>query len=137
MGRDGNVVLYIDRIPMTPGPCTSPNARCPWQRRAKEVKDLRTAARLATIDAINRKSWVRPLPPDGPLALRWTVFLGRREKIRDFTNMTGQLKGAEDGIFDVLGTNDSRVIEVTVHQLKSTDGVGWMQCAVVAVEGVA
>ena len=134
--RDGVIGLYVERIPVTPGPCTSPNSRCPWQKRARAVKDLRTAARLAAVDAISRRSWVAPLPAEGPIALRWTVFLGRRERVRDFTNITGALKGAEDGIFDALRTNDARVVEVTVQQVRDPDGVGWMQCAVVALEGV-
>lgn len=131
---DGTVVLYVERIPVTPGPCTSPNSRCAWQRKAKAVRELRHAARLAAVDAINRRSWAAPLPQDGPLAVRWTVFLGRRERVRDFTNITGALKGAEDGLFDALGTNDARVVEVSVNQVRDPDGVGWMQVSVVALE---
>lgn len=132
--RDGTVGLYVECIPVTPGPCTSPNARCPWPQRARDVRALREAARLAAVDAISRRAWARPLPRQGPVALRWTVFLGRRERKKDFTNMTGSLKAAEDGIFDALGTDDRRVVEVSVNQLRSDDGRGWMQVAVVAVE---
>ena len=132
--RDGTVGLYVECIPVTPGPCTSPNARCPWQRKARAVRELREAARMAAIDAINRRSWAAPLPQHGPIALRWTVFLGRRERVRDFTNITGALKGAEDGLFDALRTNDARVVEVSVQQLRADDGRGWMQVAVVAID---
>jgi hypothetical protein len=89
---------------------------------------------MAAIDAINRRSWAAPLPQHGPIALRWTVFLGRRERVRDFTNITGALKGAEDGLFDALRTNDARVVEVSVQQLRADDGRGWMQVAVVAID---
>ena len=132
--RDGFVGLYVDRIETTPGPCTSPNARCDWRKKARETAELREAARLAAVDARNRKNWAKPLPPKGPLALHWTVFLGYREKRKDATNMIGCLKAAEDGIFDAIGTNDSRVVEVRVDQRRSESRAGWMQVSIVAIE---
>lgn len=132
--RDGYLALYVDNIPATPGPCCSPNSRCPWPKKARDVKELRTIARLAAIDAINRKNWARPLPESGPIALHWTVFLGHRERTKDWDNATGSLKGAIDGIFDALGTDDSRIVEMRVDQRRAESRQGWMQCAVVAIE---
>lgn len=132
--RDGYLALYVEQIPATPGPCTSPNSRCPWQRKAKAVRELREVSRLAAIDAVNRKSWARPMPESGQLALHWTVFLGRRERVRDWDNIVGSLKGAMDGIFDALQTDDARVVEVRVDQHRASDGQGYMQCAVIALE---
>lgn len=132
--RDGYIGLYVQEIPATPGPCTSPNSRCPWQRKAKAVRELREVARLAAHNAIQGRSWAKPLPAEGDLALHWTVFLGRRERVRDWDNIVGALKGAMDGIFDALQTNDRRVVEVRVDQRRAEDGRGWMQVAVIALD---
>ena len=132
--RDGYLALYVDQIPTTPGRCCSPNARCAWPKKAKEVKELREIARLAAVDAISRRNWARPLPESGPIALHWTLFLGHRERRRDWDNATGSLKGAIDGIFDALRTDDSRIVEMRVDQRRAESRMGWMQCAVVALD---
>ena len=132
--RDGYVGLYVDRIEATPGPCTSPNARCDWRRKAKQVAELREAARLAAVDARARRNWAKPLPPRGDLALHWTVFWGHREKRKDVTNFIGCAKAAEDGIFEALGMNDARVVEVRVEQHRAEGRQGWMSCCVIALD---
>jgi len=132
--RDGYLALYVERIPTTPGPCTSPNSRCPWPKKARQVKELRTISRLAAVDAIARKHWAKPLPPEGPIALHITWFLGHRERRKDWDNASGSCKGMIDGIFDALRTNDSRIVEVRVDQRRADSRQGWLQCAVVAIE---
>ena len=133
--RDGFLALYVDRIEAVPTPCLSPNGRCHWKARNRDAQLLREAARLAARDAMARKNWAKPVPQEGDLAMRWTVFWGKGEKRRDLDNLIGgPLKPAQDGIFDALGMNDTRVVQISVDQRRALDGRGWMQLAVVALD---
>lgn len=134
--RDGNIALYIEEIPMAPGACLSINATCHHMARNQQAQELRQAARLATVDAIARVGR-NPVPAKGDLGLQWTIWLGRGQRMADTDNAISRVKSAQDGIFDALGTNDRRVKQIAVKQVRDPDGRGWMQCAVVALEGAA
>jgi hypothetical protein len=125
------LALYVD-IPGVIPDCLSPNDRCERHAKSEAVRMAREVARLSALEGISRKSWVAPLPASGEIAMRWTVFLGKGEKQRDLDNQIARLKAYTDGIFDGLGANDRRVVEVSVRQLRA-DGDPFVQCAVIAL----
>lgn len=132
--RDGNVVLYVEYIPASPGPCLNINAKCHFRERNKQAQQLRTAARYATASAIAALGR-NPVPKRGALGVRWTLWLGARQRKADQDNAISRVKSAMDGVFDALGTNDARVEQIELQQVRDPDGRGWLQCAVVLLEG--
>lgn len=136
MVRDGPVVLYLEEIPLTPGRCLSLNARCHHHERNRDAQELRLASRLATTSAL-AKLGRNPVPAKGDLGIEWTIWLRKGERRADTDNAISRMKPAMDGIFDALGTNDSRVTQIGVKQVRDPEGRGWLQVALVALEGVA
>lgn len=117
-------------IPVPPHRCLFSNARCHWAAKAKHAAELRFAAKCSTVDALSQQPDLAKFPKDGPMGLRWVVFLRGRERQRDIDNQIGALKAAQDGIFDALETNDSRVVQVGVTWKKDESRTGLL-CTVV------
>lgn len=107
-------------IPLTNDDCLGPNSRCSWYARAQQTRDLRQAAKLATLDLVNRHG--RPdLPADGPIGLAWTIFWAKRRKAKDDDNFYGGVgKALRDGICDALNVSDARIVLRGVLQLQTT-----------------
>ena len=131
--RDGPIVLYLDEVPAVPGRCLSINSKCHFHKRNEQAQELRTALRLATSSAL-AKLGRNPVPMKGDLGIEWTIWLAKGERKADTDNAISRVKPAMDGIFDALGTNDRRVTQIAVKQVKDPDGRGWLQVAVVALE---
>ena len=131
--RDGSLLLYVEYIPVAPGRCLSINAKCHYHERNRQAQELRTASRYATASAIAALGR-NPVPRKGPLGIRWTVWLAKGQKKADQDNAISRVKSAMDGVFDALGTNDARVEQIEVQQVRDPEGRGWLQCAVIGLE---
>lgn len=137
--RDGFLALYVDRIEATPDKRLSPNGRVHHMQRHEAAAAARHLARYYAADAMSRKNWARPLEGENEIALHWTIFWGKNERGRqeldkDIDNCISMLKAYQDGIFDALGVNDRRVVQVRVDQRRAEDGKGWMQVGVIALD---
>lgn len=124
------VALLVDDIPGGADGCSAPNARCHHMQRYRESQVARQAAYFCAAHALSRSDAV---PGHGPIALHWTVFLGRGKRRRDADNVIAALKPYCDGIFDALGRNDADVVEIRVKQQRSPDGRPRLSCQVISL----
>jgi hypothetical protein len=119
----------IVTIPATPPRSLSPNGRVHWRRKHADGKELQSAARWATVNAIH----TAPLGPrliTGPVTLHWLVAWERGRKKMDQDNLIAALKAAQDGIAGALGIDDKVMVVGSVTQERDTDGFGFIRCAI-------
>lgn len=126
---DVDICLYVT-IPLVPGQETSPNWRGSWQGRYRATKALREAACFCSVDALARGSQAVPVPSEGEIGLRWSVFWPKGRHATDDDNLTAMLKPARDGIADALGVDDRRFRTLSVDQFRA-EGDGYVQVALV------
>jgi hypothetical protein len=55
-----------------------------------------------------------------PLAVQWTIVLGKGQRQRDIDNTIAACKPLMDGIFESLGADDRRVTQVGVSWERAT-----------------
>lgn len=117
-------------IPGTPTRALSPNGRAHWRRKHADAKELKSAARWATVNALYAKAAGDGLIGVSPLTLHWLVAWERGRKRMDQDNLIASLKAAQDGIADALGLDDKCMIVGSVTQERDADGLGYVKCAI-------
>lgn len=118
-------------VPATPATALRPNAKAHHLRRADAARALRTAAKLAAVDALNAPGCALvPCPPDGPLWLRLRVVWERGRQRQDFDGCLSSLKSAIDGVFDAIGADDARIAGVALRQEVAGDRQGRVDVSV-------
>ncbi len=119
-------------IPMLPPRECSPNWRGGWAARARAVREFREtagwAARAAVLDDAEAFTWVYQARE---IALDLEIALGKGRRRQDDDNIWASMKGAIDGIADVLGVDDKRF---RVGRLVQTRGDGTVTVQLRAVE---
>ena len=101
--------LTVIVVPLTPLPALSPNARVHWTKRAKAVGIARTAAKLATLEAVgdDQRARIAAIPHLGyRVQIAWEP---KRHGARDEDNALASCKAIIDGIADGLGIDDQRL----------------------------
>ena len=119
----------IVTIPQTPTRNLSPNGRAHWRRRHADAKELTSAARWATINALYSQIGAGAMG-DGRRTLHWLVAWEKGRKVMDQDNLIAALKAAQDGIADALGLDDRLFTVGSVTQDRDADGLGFIRCAI-------
>ena len=102
----------------------NPNVRRVWQASLKPKKEAREAGYWAAWDAAGNPSG-DPLAPlffgflkSKPLYLRIAIHPPDNRR-RDWINVVRAIKNYEDGIFDFIGMNDSKIKDVQIKMRHS------------------
>lgn len=115
----------VIEIPAVPTRASSPNGRAPWRAKAAAVKALRTAAKLAAIDALNTPGTGAPEwrgTTDGVVIDVHYVWPANRKRMDD-DNAKACAKPLIDGLSDALWDGqDAHVTLGTVRQSWATAG---------------
>lgn len=115
-------LLLEVNIPREIARCCWPNTRCHYMAKATDMQAMRTVARYCAADVLA----VAPvnIPPAVPLAVQWTIVLGKGQRQRDIDNTIAACKPLMDGIFESLGADDRRVTQVGVSwERAETSGI--------------
>ena len=86
----------------------SPNARRVWQASLKPKQEAREVGYFAARKAEDFKWWQWHLNLSKPLRLRIAIYPPDNRR-RDLDNIVASLKSMQDGIFDYLGMDDSKI----------------------------
>lgn len=117
-------------IDHTPPPAASPNGRAHFHDRARLVKPLFEAAKLATHNVLMAARLGRdetPFPPDARLDLTIMVAWPKGHKRLDDDNAIASCKHLRDGFAAALGIDDAWMRLVRFEQVRDADGVGWVR----------
>jgi len=117
-------------IPATPTRTLSPNGRAHWRRKHADAKDLKSAARWATVNALFANQGGRGNWTGTSITLNWLVAWEKGRRRMDSDNLIAALKAAQDGIADALGIDDKAFTVGTVTQERDIDGMGYIKCAI-------
>lgn len=117
---DLNRRSLVISIPIISARCLSPNSRCYFREKARDVAGARAIARLATADAITAIGGF--VDPGGPIRLEWTRHLSYRQRQTDIDNAIAVTKPYTDGVADRLGIDDRRITEIAMKQERAIDG---------------
>ncbi len=119
-------------IPQLPPRECSPNWRGGWAAKARAVRAFRETAGWATKAAVLADPWAFAWVSQArEIALDLEIALGKGRRQQDDDNIWASMKGAIDGIADVLGVDDKRF---RVGRLVQTRGDGSVTVVLRAVE---
>lgn len=116
-------------VPMCPDAALNPNSRPHYRTKAKHVKELRSAARLAAVHARNTCGGGAMF--HGAIHVYPLIAWGKRRKSVDGDNALSMLKSCFDGFTDAFIWDDDRhVIHHPVVQGRDPDGLGYVRVTV-------
>lgn len=131
----------VVKIPHTPDPRLSPNARGNPLKRGDDgeskvslTRTLRQSARLSTQSLLNRSPWPRPAGDMRlHLLIAWPSSRANKE-LPDDDNAIASCKALRDGIADALAVNDKRMRSGGVDQIIDPDGQGYVIATITPME---
>jgi hypothetical protein len=103
-------------IPGMPAYSLSPNSRCHWRVKHREIQEAKWAVKAA----IWHGGKLHAIPIHGPVRLIWGIHLAKRRKFMDRTNATATLKPFEDALVElgiIDGDTPDIVTDIQIHQL--------------------
>ena len=103
------LAVVIDR---TPHPWLLPNQKKAERTRRPYKQAIRDTAAIATINALDGKTWSWA----GPIVLHIDIFWEPGRRRADWDNAIAAMKGAIDGVFSRIDADDRQVTGVFLQQ---------------------